>query len=139
MLVGDHLNWKEGDLPEKPTDVSLPKDKEGIELSLYEWLTKYFVENQFQKLEEWQKLLGHSQIDQLKEGRFDVISGSGVYCFSKMLTREIEKPEKIKPDESANGFDHNKTFYDEFNSFLKWLNDLNNTFESLIKTCQKKS
>jgi hypothetical protein len=94
MLVGDHLNWEEGDLPEMPGDVSLPTGKKtnGKEepLSLYDWLTKYFGENQVQELKEWQKLLAHAQIDQLKEGKFNVISGDGVYCFSRMITEMIK-------------------------------------------------
>ena len=139
MLVGEHLNWKKGDLPEKPTDVSLPKDKQGNELSLYEWLTKYLGEKHVQTLEEWQTLLAHAQIDQIKEGKFDIISGNGVYHFTRMLTRKIKNPGKIMPDEKSNGFSNNKAFQYEFESFLKWLNDLNDTFEDLIEKCQKKS
>jgi hypothetical protein len=143
MLFGDHLNWKEGDLPEMPTDVSLPIGKKPNRkkepLSLYDWLDKYFGEKHVQDLKEWQKLLAHAQIHQLKERKFNVLAGNGVYCFSRMITEMIKYPGNIKPNEKFNGFRLKNNLDEEFNAFLDWLNTLNDSLESLIKQCQKKS
>lgn len=149
MLVGDHLNWKEGDLPEMPQDVSLPKDNEGNERPLYEWLTRYFGENQVQRLEEWKILLTDTNLCQIIKGEnkekdkreveFYAPYGNGIYLFVKMLTEKIKDPGQMTPEVIVDGIKHNQTLEEELNSFLKWLNDLNDTFESLIKQCQKKS
>lgn len=148
MLVGKHLNWAEGDLPEKPTDVSLPMgknpDRKEEPYSLYDWLTKYFGE-QVQKFDEWQKLLKDTQLCQVKndndkdEVKFNVVGGYGVYRFSKMITEMIKCPGNIKPDEKVYGFGINQNLEHEFNAFLDWLNTLNDSLESLITQCQKKS
>jgi hypothetical protein len=139
MLVGKRLRIEEKGLPGMPADVSLPKDKEGNELPLYEWLAKYFGEKHVQEIEEWQKLLAHAQIHQLKEGKFGVLCGNGVYCFSRMITEMIKYPGNLKPNEKFNGFRLKNNLDEEFNLFLDWLNTLNDSLESLIKKCQEKS
>lgn len=143
MLLGNHLNWEKGGLnvglPKRPTDVSLPceikPNGEEKPLALYDWLAKYLREKQVQGLEQWKKLLEHVQIDPRENGEFSIKSGNGVYPFSSMITEIIKYPEKIKPNEFVNGLGHIKTFEEEFNSFLEWLNKLNDLLESLITRC----
>lgn len=140
MVVGNALDWGKESLPGMPSDVvSLPKDESGKELSLYEWLNKYLIK----EFPAWEKLLAHVQLDPVdpvkKEKKINVSGGNGVHYFFKMLEKETRNLEKIVPGKKVKGFLTDKTIQDEFNEFLKWLNDLNDAFEDVIKKCQKES
>ena len=136
MLLREDLNWGRKGLPAIPSDVSLPKDEHGKELSLYEWLKKYHIK----EFSEWQKLLKLVQIDPVKrKGKFNVTGGNGVHSFFKMLKKETKHLEKIVPGKEVKGFFTDKTIQDEFGKFLKWLNDLNDAFEDVVKKCQRES
>lgn len=125
-LVGESgLKWGERNLPAKP-NVLLAK-KKGEELTVYFHLKELFGVDKTKQMPEWVKLLNHCQLYQVCDGKFEMKHDNGIYAKSIELERLVQKV--YLNEEEIEKLRTNSEY------FIKWLKELNDLIEALIKAC----